>query len=196
MDLPGESSIPRPLLRKRLLRRRADIGPEDRHRLDAAIAARLDDIAVLRDAERIAVFWPIRSEPDLAVAHHRWRAAGKRLALPVVGGPNGGLLFCAWDRDAALVTGPYGIPIPQDKTPVTPDCLLIPCVGFRLHRGRLWRLGYGAGFYDRTLAHRPTPAVGVAYDEAASDDFVPNPDDEALSWVVTPSRVITSIASP
>jgi 5-formyltetrahydrofolate cyclo-ligase len=72
----------------------------------------------------------------------------------------------------------------------------VPCLGFCLADGRPWRLGYGAGYYDRTLAHRPVTAVGVAYDEAETDQFAPNATDAPLSLLVTPSRVIGSIASP
>jgi 5-formyltetrahydrofolate cyclo-ligase len=79
---------------------------------------------------------------------------------------------------------------------MAPDCLVIPCLGFTVSGGQAWRLGYGAGYYDRTLAHRPVPAVGVAYEEAGTDQFVPNAMDAPLSVLVTPSRVINSIASP
>jgi 5-formyltetrahydrofolate cyclo-ligase len=196
MDETSESRIPRAGLRKQLLERRARIGSEDRTSYDRDLAARLQDIAPLQAGNVIAMFWPIQGEPDLRPLAARWRAAGKTLALPVMGGPNGGLLFCAWHDDADLLMGPYGIPIPQDRTPLAPDCLVIPCLGFNVSDGRPWRLGYGAGYYDRTLAHRPVPAVGVAYDEAYTDQFVPNAMDAPLSVLVTPSRVINSIASP
>lgn len=192
----GESRIARPQLRKLLLGFRAQIGGEIRKLHDLAIIRNLSDLASLQSADTVAVFWPIQGEPDLRPLAARWRAAGKTLALPVMGGPNGGLLFCRWHEDSDLVKGPYGIPIPQDRTPLAPDCLVIPCLGFTLSDGRPWRLGYGAGYYDKTLAHRPVTAIGVAYDEAATDQFEPNAMDAPLSALVTPSRVISSIASP
>jgi 5-formyltetrahydrofolate cyclo-ligase len=72
----------------------------------------------------------------------------------------------------------------------------MPCVGFTVAEGKPWRLGYGAGYYDKTIAHRPVPAIGIAYDEAHTDQFEPNAMDAPLSVLVTPSRVINSIASP
>ena len=192
----GESRIPRSQLRKLLLGRRAKIGGEIRKQFDQAIISSLSGLAPLQSAGTVAVYWPIQGEPDLRPLAAQWRAAGKTLALPVMGGPNGGLLFCAWHDDSELSMGPFGIPIPRDRTPLAPDCLVIPCLGFTVSRGYPWRLGYGAGYYDRTLAHRPVAAVGVAYDEAATDQFEPNAMDAPLSALVTPSRVITSIASP
>ena len=196
MSETSESRIPRPQLRKLLLGRRAEIGGEIRKRHDLAIIRNLKDLALLQSANTVAVYWPIQGEPDLRPLAALWRAAGKTLALPVMGGPNGGLLFCAWNDDSQLAMGPFGIPIPQDRTPLAPDCLVIPCLGFTVSDGRPWRLGYGAGYYDKTLAHRPVAAVGVAYDEARTDQFVPNAMDAPLSVLVTPSRLINSIASP
>ena len=196
MEKTCESRIPRAQLRKLLLGRRARIGGEIRTQYDLAIGRSLRDLAPIQASSVIAVYWPIQGEPDLRPLASAWRAAGKTLALPVMGGPNGGLFFCAWHDDSDLVMGPYGISIPQDRTPLAPDCLVIPCLGFNVSAGRPWRLGYGAGYYDRTLAHRPVPAVGVAYDEAQTDQFEPNATDAPLSVLVTPSRVINSIASP
>ena len=179
-----------------MLERRAQIDAQARTSYDLAIGNSLQEVPAVAAAGVLAVYWPIRHEPDLRPFAAAWRAAGKSLALPVMGGPNGGLLFCAWRDDADLRMGPFGIPIPVDRTPLLPDCLIVPCLGFCLAAGRPWRLGYGAGYYDRTLAHRPVTAVGVAYDEAHTDQFVPNATDAPLSLLVTPSRVIGSIASP
>ncbi len=167
-----------------------------RTRYDLAISDQLSQLASIQAARVLAVYWPIQAEPDLRPLAAAWRAVGKTVALPVMGGPNGGLLFCAWQDDSDLEMGPYGIPIPRDRAPVAPDCLVIPCLGFNVIGGRPWRLGYGAGYYDRTLALRPVPAIGVAYDEADTDQFEPNVMDAPLSALVTPSRVINSIASP
>lgn len=179
-----------------MLGRRAGIGGEIRKLHDLAIGRRLQELACVRGGSVIAMYWPIRGEPDLRPLAAGWRAAGKTVALPVMGTADGSLLFCAWHDDSQLVMGPYGISIPRDLTPVAPDCLVIPCLGFNVSGGRPWRLGYGAGYYDRTLTARPIAAVGVAYDEADTDQFEPNAMDAPLSVLVTPSRVISSIASP
>jgi 5-formyltetrahydrofolate cyclo-ligase len=196
MDENVESRIPRAQLRKLMLARRAQIGGEIRSAYDQAIRDAVLEQPPVRQAGVLAVYWPIQGEPDLRPLAPAWRAAGKTLALPVMGGPNGGLFFCAWHDDAGLAMGPFGIPVPVDRTPLEPDCLVMPCVAFTIARGKPWRLGYGAGFYDKTLAHRPLPAVGIAYDEASTDQFEPSATDAPLSVLVTPSRVISSIASP
>lgn len=167
-----------------------------RTRTDRAIAARLAGLAAIESAGTIGVYWPIRAEPDLGFLFDEWRAAGRTIALPVVGGRNGGLLFCRWDRDSVLVPGPYDIAIPRDKFPVECDALVVPCVGFHEGAGVVHRIGYGGGFYDRTRTARPIVAIGVAYDELEAPAFVPMPGDVPLTALVTGSRVITSIASP
>lgn len=196
MDNPCESRIPRAQLRRFLLERRAQVSGEIRTRHDLALGRNLLAVPPVQAARVLAVYWPIRGEPDLRPLVAGWRAAGKVLALPVMNGPDAALLFFAWTDDVRLETGPYGIPVPSDRTPLTPDCLVIPCLGFSVSAGRPWRLGYGAGYYDRTLSARPVPAVGVAYDEAQTDQFAPNAMDAPLSVLVTPSRIINSIASP
>lgn len=197
MTSPADSKIARKALRQRLLALREAMDVAQRTQADEAIAARLEALPVLRPARTIGVYWPIRAEPGLGELYDAWRAAGRTLALPVVGGPHGGLLFCRWDRDAELVAGPYGIAIPRDKFPVECEALVIPCVGFHCTAdGVLHRIGYGGGFYDRTRTGRSFIAVGVAYDEAEAPTFEPLPGDVPLTAVVTGSRTITSIASP
>ena len=196
MNETCESRIPRAQLRKQMLAQRARIGGEIRSSYDQAIRDGVQAQLPVKAARVLALYWPIQGEPDLRPLAAELRAAGKTLALPVMGGPNGGLFFCAWHDDADLQMGPFGIPVPVDRAPLEPDCLVMPCVGFTVSGGKPWRLGYGAGYYDKTLAHRPVPAIGVAYDEAATDQFAPNAMDAPLSVLVTPSRVISSIASP
>jgi 5,10-methenyltetrahydrofolate synthetase len=184
-------------LRRRLIAARAAIDPVRRRDYDRAIAARLAGVAALAAARVIAVYWPIRSEPDLAGLYSRWWADGRVLALPVTGTADGALAFCRWDEADELAADRFGIMTPKLQRPVAPECLLIPCVGFARHGGDVWRLGYGAGYYDRTLARRPVPSVGVAYDECdAEGQFEPTAFDAPMTAVATPSRVISSIASP
>ncbi len=197
MTSPAESKIARKALRQSLLSLRQSLDVARRTQADRRIAERLRSLDLLAPARTLGVFWPIREEPDLGFLYDEWRAAGRSLALPVVGGPKGGLLFCRWDSDAPLVAGPYGIAIPRDKHPVECDALIVPCIGYHVATdGAVHRIGYGGGFYDRTRALRPGLAVGVAYDELEAPTFEPMPSDVPLTAVVTGSRVITSIASP
>src|SRR5688572_1122630 len=102
MDECCESRIPRSQLRKLMLERRSEIDAETRTGYDLAIACRLEELPQVREARVLAVYWPIRHEPDLRSLAPVWRAAGKSLALPVMGAPDGGLLFCPWRDDGDL----------------------------------------------------------------------------------------------
>jgi 5-formyltetrahydrofolate cyclo-ligase len=119
----------------------------------------------------------------------RLSRTGVPLALPVVARKGQPLVFRAWVPGDLMNKGVWDIPEPKaDKPVLEPDLLLVPLLAFDIH-GR--RLGYGGGFYDRTLARlralKPILAVGLAYDEQRVD-AVPHLDyDQRLDWVLTPS---------
>ena len=116
-------------------------------------------------------------------------AQGYALALPVMQGKGKPLIFRAWSPGDAMDSGVWGIAEPKaDKAALEPDILLVPLLAFDAAG---WRLGYGGGFYDRTLnglrARKSVVAVGIAFDEQRVD-AVPHLDyDERLDWVLTPS---------
>jgi len=159
-----------------------------------AIGSRLVDLVALLRPAILGLYWPVRGEPDLVA----WLAAlttGTVLALPVVDGPAQPLRFVAWRPGDPMVPGAYRIPRPAAGPTVVPDALVVPCVGFD---ARCHRIGYGGGFYDRTLAaasasrvggRRPV-AIGVAFDELEVADVTPEMHDVALDAVVTPTRVM------
>jgi 5-formyltetrahydrofolate cyclo-ligase len=114
---------------------------------------------------------------------------GFALALPVVHGKGKPLLFRAWTPGDAMGKGVWDIPEPKaDKPEVEPDILLVPLLAFD-RRGN--RLGYGGGFYDRTLralrGRKPVTAVGLAYDQQQIDAVPHLEYDERLDWVLAPS---------
>ncbi len=122
----------------------------------------------------------------------RLAGAGVPLALPVVAKKGQPLVFRAWMPGDAMDKGVWGIPEPKaDKPVLEPDILLVPLLAFDAHG---CRLGYGGGFYDRTLARlratKPVVAIGLAYDEQRVN-AVPHLDyDQRLDWVLTPSGPI------
>jgi 5-formyltetrahydrofolate cyclo-ligase len=117
------------------------------------------------------------------------KTKGHSLALPVMQGKADPLLFRAWAPGDPLIPGVWGIRQPApDRAVVLPDILLVPLLAFDAHG---YRLGYGGGYYDRTLRHlrklKPILAIGLALDELEVD-AVPHLDyDERLDWVLTPS---------
>lgn len=148
----------------------------------------------LRGSAQAAVsgFASLPEELNVWPLLRRLHGAGVPLALPLVEGKRKPLVFRAWTPGDAMDRGVWGIPQPKADRPVLePDLLLVPLLAFD-RTGR--RLGYGGGFYDRTLAglraRKPIVAVGLAYDEQRID-AVPHLDyDQRVDWVLTPSGPI------
>jgi len=158
----------------------------------SALYRHLRDAAGEVRGKTLGLYWPVRGEPPLGDLPALWQAQGAALALPVVDGPGLALRFVQWRVGDATVAGAYGIPRPAGDQPVRPDLLWVPCLGFD---ARGYRLGYGGGYYDRTLAAMAAQgpgkpiAIGVAWDEGRLEAFTPLPTDIALDGVVTPSGV-------
>lgn len=170
-------------LRRSLLATRHAIPAAMRARWDAAIGVRVLAWLAAHPVRLLGVYWPINSEPDLRQAYEALAARGVQLALPVVVGRDAPLRFAAWTPGDALVTDAFGVAIPAAPGgAVHPDALLVPCVGF--NAGHI-RLGYGGGFYDRTLAAAPRPlALGIAY-QCTLEIFEGDSHDIALDAIIT-----------
>lgn len=170
-------------LRRVLLTQRQALTPVQRTQHDAALSRRLQDWCARHPSDCLGVYWPIRGEPDLRDAYTELAKRGQKLALPVVMGRDAPLAFAAWAPGEPLEEGAMKVPVPcAPQRFVMPDTLLIPCVGFNAAR---LRLGYGGGFYDRTLAGRPRPqALGIAY-QCALIEFEGDAHDIALDAVLT-----------
>jgi 5-formyltetrahydrofolate cyclo-ligase len=137
----------------------------------------------------VSGFASLSDELDCMPLLRRLAGEGFQLALPIVQGKGRPLMFRAWAPGDQMDAGVWDIPQPKaDKAELAPDVLLVPLLAFD-RAG--WRLGYGGGFYDRTLralrADKTIVAVGLAYDQQLVD-AVPHLDyDEQLDWVLTPS---------
>lgn len=177
-------------LRRALMEARRTITSDARSRLDSAIAAQLLAWWQSNPVQSLGVFWPIQNEPDLRTAYALLAANGVQLALPIVDKRDAPLRYAAWTPGDPVVQDALGIAIPANNTvSMHPEALLIPCLGFN---PALFRLGYGGGFYDRTLAASPRPlAVGIAY-AASSAMFPAAPHDIAMDVLITETQIITS----
>jgi 5-formyltetrahydrofolate cyclo-ligase len=137
----------------------------------------------------VSGFSAIRDEIDPAALLARLYGEGHHLGLPVMEGKGRPLVFRAWAPGDEMGKVQWGIaePLP-DKAVVEPDVVLVPLLAFDAAG---YRLGYGGGFYDRTLARlrtiKPVVAVGIAYDELKVDAVPHQSYDERLDWVLTPS---------
>ncbi len=135
-----------------------------------------------------ALYFPIRGEPDILSLAACLLDAGGTLALPVVTAPGKPLQFREWKPGDAMAHGVYGIAYPAVETVVQPDALLVPLVGFD---NDCYRLGYGGGYYDRTLAalsHKPL-TIGIGMELARLPTIYPQPHDVPMDFIVTEAGV-------
>jgi len=132
----------------------------------------------------LAFCWPIRGEYDARHLARTLRARGALTALPVIVAPRSPLAFREWHPGVALATGPLGIPYPADSPQVVPEAVLLPMNGWD---GEGHRLGYGGGYFDRTLAGfaRKPLVIGVSYESARIATIHPQSWDIPADWVVT-----------
>ncbi|WP_417249991.1 5-formyltetrahydrofolate cyclo-ligase [Celeribacter sp.] len=139
----------------------------------------------------VAGYMPIQSEIDPRVAMAALTAHGP-VAVPVVEREAAPLRFDRWRPETEMVAGRYGAQVPAHSDPVTPDVVIVPMLAFNRDGHRL---GYGGGYYDRTLAalrsERDVLAVGLAYAAQEMRDFPVAPTDAPLDALVTESEVIT-----
>lgn len=138
----------------------------------------------------LGVYWPLPGEPDVHAVYAALAARGVRLALPVVLKKHAALAFADWTPGEPMVTDAMGVAIPARlRIDACPPALLVPCPGFNAAR---FRLGYGGGFYDRTLALAPRPAtLGIAY-ACLAVDFASDAHDIALDDIATERGFIKS----
>jgi len=172
------------LLRARLLALRKAMTPAAKAEAETAIHNRLLVWLQENPVASLGVYHPIRQEPDLHLLYNALSAQGVHLSLPIIRGKDLPLVFMRWIPGQTLVKDAMGTSVPAQGEMVQPQALLIPCLGFS---AALLRLGYGGGFYDRTLAEMPQPrprTIGIAYADAQAD-FEAQSHDIALDLIIT-----------
>lgn len=153
--------------------------------LDAYLESRLGDPA----GRIISGYWPIKGEPDLRPWLISLIERGANVALPVVVVPSAPLVFRRWTPETKMERGNWNIPVPPAEAAVlVPDIALAPLVGWD---SRGYRLGYGGGYFDRTLASlSPCPhVIGIGLQSAHIGTIYPQPHDIRLSAIVTEAGV-------
>ena len=172
--------------RVRLLALRSSIPLAERRRYDAFVTqAILDEVKPARGSV-VGFYWPMKGEFDAREVIERWRADGCIAALPVVVRKLEPLEFREWWPEVATRPGVFNLPEPQSRV-VVPDIVLMPPVGFDQ---QCYRLGYGAGYFDRTLAAllpKKPLKIGVAREMSRIETIHPQPHDIAMDMVVTES---------
>jgi 5,10-methenyltetrahydrofolate synthetase len=165
-----------------MVARRAALSEAEHGGLSARMVEHLR--AALPTPRVVAFCWPIKHEPDVRAVVDLWTALGALAVLPVVVAENAPLAFRVWTAETPLAPDRYGIPTPVAGDFVQPDLILLPLNGFD---GAGYRLGYGGGYFDRTLAAlSPRPlAVGVGFETNRLDSIRPESHDQRLDWIVT-----------
>ena len=181
-------------LRRRAEKRRAAIAATAGADTGSRLAEHfLNEVAPATGAA-VAGYWPMRHEVDPRPLMERLHALGHPCALPVTDGADRPLRFRQWTPETVLVPGAYGTSVPAPEVPqIEPQILLIPLLAFDREG---WRLGYGGGYYDRTLSalrHAREQgrwlglAAGLAYADQETSSVPHGPRDQPLDWIVTES---------
>jgi 5-formyltetrahydrofolate cyclo-ligase len=183
-----------------LTERKALSRSESYARRKEAFAARTPDdarhLVTVLAAHRSAIlsgYMPMRTEIDCMPAMAAHARAGGRVCVPVIPGPGVPLRFHEWTPAARMVEGAFKALIPEGGEELTPSVLIVPLLAFD-RRG--FRLGYGGGFYDRTLeklrATCPVTAIGFAFAAQEVDEVPTEPTDQRLDLIVTEREVLSS----
>ena len=170
--------------RERLIAARVALAPDSvesaRKNIDASLERSFPGLA----RRRLAFCWPIKNEYDARFLAKTLRERGALTALPVVVAPKQPLAFREWHPGVRLAVGPLDIPYPADSQEIVPEAVLLPMNGWD---AKGYRLGYGGGFFDRTLASLPKRPVviGVTYEMARMETIQPQAWDIPMDYVVT-----------
>jgi 5,10-methenyltetrahydrofolate synthetase len=191
MDWPSS----KPDARKALIRWRNGLSDADRQqradRLAVAVKQRLldwqhavsdGDVRPGKAKAVLGVFWPIRTEPDMRSHYPDWASLGFTLALPVTPAAPGPLTFLEWQPGEAMIADAMGIQVPEQQRSVQTDVLVIPCLGFGDDG---LRLGYGGGYYDRTLVSFGGLSIGVALSGSYLASLPAEAHDVRLNCILT-----------
>lgn len=169
--------------RERLIAARLALSFDERASHAGRLAADLDAVITKSMPRSVSLFWPFRGEPDLRPWMQSAHDKGIRIALPVVVAKGQPLVFREWWPGVPLAHWVWNIPCPADRPAIVPDVVIAPLVGFDPAG---FRLGYGVGFFDRTLAAataRPI-AIGVGHPIGAVATIYPQPHDIAMDCIL------------
>lgn len=178
-------------LRKQLVERRLALSAEESERFSSVIRGHLRESFPQLARMRVSFCWPIKNEPDLRPLMKSWIEYGDArftALLPLVLEDHAALAFRAWVPENPLIPDGYGIPAPSEGEFLVPEAVLLPVNAFDAAG---YRIGYGRGFFDRTLAAlQPKPlTIGIGFELSRVDSIYPEPHDVRLDAMVTEAGV-------
>jgi 5,10-methenyltetrahydrofolate synthetase len=180
--------------RAELIAQRVALDGARHHELNVAITAHIESGFALLAGMTVGFCWPFKGEFDARFAIRNFRRLGAAAALPAVIAKASPLQFRAWWPGAPMTSGVYDIPVPDGTALVVPDAAIVPMNGFDAQG---YRLGYGGGYFDRTLAATvPRPlAIGVSFEFARLATIYPQPHDIPMDFVVTEAGIYAAAGS-
>ena len=184
MSAPEDIRLWRKTMRAELLGKRAAVSTEQHQAWNDAMTGLLVSGFPMLRQMTVGLYWPFQGEFDPRYAIRHFRERGAVAALPVVIEKRAPLQFREWWPGVATSKGVFDLPVPEGTRVVVPQALLIPPVGFD---DRGYRLGYGGGYFDRTLsAISPQPLkIGVAFEMSRLETIYPQAYDIPLDFIVT-----------
>ena len=192
---PEELKPWRKARRAELVARRSGTPADQRAAWNARITENLVGGFGIPPEAVVGFCWPYKGEFDARFAVRKWREQGALAALPEVVQSKAPMQFRLWRPGVPMRPGVYDIPVPDGTEVVEPDLAVVPMNGFD---ARGYRLGYGGGFFDRTLAalERRVVAIGVSYEILRMETIHPQPYDIAMDFVVTEEGIHAAGGEP
>ena len=178
-------------IRAHYRKERAALSNEARELLDIAICANLSELPVIKKADTILVYYPVKNEPNIRPLIRTLFSSCKRVAFPVSNSDDCTLTFKYVESLDDMVLGTYNIPEPSKNAKVVVDfsnCVcIVPALVFDRHG---YRIGYGKGYYDRFLKHFQGKSIGIAYSQFVVDNLPYEPTDVAVDIIITERGII------
>lgn len=174
--------------RAALLAARSALTSLQRAEIQEQCLALIQDFLAQCPPGSLGLYWPIKGELNAMPLAQTLLADGWTLSVPVINNQSRQLDFAQWQPDMVMEKGTWNIPVPEEKTFVKPERLLVPLLGFDQAN---YRLGYGGGYYDRTLAAlQPQPqTIGVGMEIGRLQSIFPEQHDIAMDFIITETGV-------
>jgi 5-formyltetrahydrofolate cyclo-ligase len=186
--MPAEIAAWRRSERERLLELRRSLSSAEQTSLARSMLLNLMIVLHEQTFKTLGIYWPIQREIDIRpVATALCGSRSLTLALPVVVQKGAPLEYWRWRLGDRMTRGFWNIPVPKQRAPIIPDAVVAPLVGFQ----NCFRLGYGGGYFDRTLGAAKTRpyAIGLGYEFSRVDGFVAQPHDIPMDVIVTEESI-------
>jgi len=172
-------------LRKLYLKKRLEVSENERKIASEKLYNNFFKNVVLKEKYNISAYFPIKNEIDVLPIMCELERLGHKCLLPHMKGKDNPLTFLEWSSDAEMVMGEFNIYEPKTEISAIPDIIIIPLVAFDKNG---YRIGYGAGMYDKTIADltnkgHPVFVIGVGYDFQKTD-FIPIEKTDMLMGII------------